>query len=140
MCVEFTNHMRGSGKLKNTNQYLNELLKWVNAKVAFWQSSLGSNLLPKSSYRSVCAVTAENEWANVNNNAKVNDFRNSSAKGFVNRGNGKFNGNVRNRNNANYNNNQTFDTSENKLFLRLQHACKSHVVASNISTLLVPSS
>ena len=35
MCVEFTNYMRSSGKLENTDQYLNELLKWVNGKVFF---------------------------------------------------------------------------------------------------------
>ena len=118
MCVEFTNYMRNSGKLENTDQYLNELLKWVNGKISFWQSSLGSNLLPKHNYRNVCAVTAENENVNMNNNERVNDVRNSPIKGFLNRGNGKFNGNSRNRindrNNLDYNNNRTFDTSGNK--------------------------
>ena len=114
MCVEFTNFMRNSGKLENTDQYLDELLKWVNGKITFWQSSLGSNLLPKHNYRNVCAVTAEQEVSSVNNNTRVTNFRNSPVKGFLNRDNGNFNGDQRNRNNVNYNNNRTFDTSGNK--------------------------
>ena len=118
MCVEFTNFMRNSGKLENTDQYLDELLKWVNGKISFWQSSLGSNLLPKHNYRNVCAVTAEHENSSMGNNARVNNFRNSPIKGFLNRGNGKFNGTSNNRpnykNTSDYNNNRTFETSGNK--------------------------
>ena len=62
-------------KLDNTDQYLNELLKWVNGKVGFWKSFLGSNLLPKHTSGNVCAVTTEKENLIFNYDTKVKNFK-----------------------------------------------------------------
>ena len=101
--------MKNSGKLENTDQYLNELLKWVNGKINLWQSGLGSNLLSKNNSRNVFAVTVENDGK------KKNDFLNSPSKGFYNRGTRNLYSNKKNNKfDVDYNNNRTCDTSGNK--------------------------
>ena len=72
-------------------------------------------MLPKHSSRNVCAVIAENDNVRRNGNERINGMGNSTSKGFSNRGNGKFNSNrKKDRNDLDYNNNRTFDTSGNK--------------------------
>ena len=45
MGAEFTNFIRSKCLMDETAQYLPQLLAWVNEKIVFWQSELGSNLV-----------------------------------------------------------------------------------------------
>ena len=49
MCSEFTNFMRTIKFIDNTADYLPKLTSWVNDKIIFWQTDLGSNLLQNNS-------------------------------------------------------------------------------------------
>ena len=48
MCAEFTNYMRTKDFMEKTEEYLPRFISWVNEKIIFWQTDLGSNLLPKT--------------------------------------------------------------------------------------------
>ena len=70
---EFTSYMNAKGYINNPVCYLPKLTDWINDKVVFWRTDLGSNVLalntPKSkTRRSFAATTAELE--NVNNKKK----------------------------------------------------------------------
>ena len=67
MGAEFTNFVNAKGFMDDTAQYLPRLLAWVNSKIIFWQSELGSNLVqgnPKVGARRSFAVTSSQEKKN----------------------------------------------------------------------------
>ena len=47
MGMEFTNYMCNKGFIDATENYLPKLTDWINDKITFWQTDLGSNLLQK---------------------------------------------------------------------------------------------
>ena len=71
MCAEFTNFMRAKGYVDDTSKYLPKLSNWVNEKIAFCQTDLGSSLLQNNNKnvntkRSLAATSEYENKSNLN--------------------------------------------------------------------------
>ena len=69
-CKEFTNFMNLKGFINNPVVYLPKLTNWINEKIAFWRTDLGSNLLAQNDSRGVnvrrsLAVSTSEQRLNV---------------------------------------------------------------------------
>ena len=68
--------MNFKGIINNTVDYLSKLTSWINEKIFFWQTDLGSNLL-QSNTRNVnvkrsLAVSTSEQKPNVGQNERKN--------------------------------------------------------------------
>ena len=50
------NHMNLKGYINNPVEYLPKLTDWINAKIVFWRTDLGSNILAQNA---VCGTNSK---------------------------------------------------------------------------------